>query len=126
MDKNGNTHFNEQLRERTRMFALRIRKVIMSINVNPLDKPNLLQLIRSSSSIAANYSSATCARSDQEFFAKICIVLEEADEAKFWLGYLLDAGVLKAPDIKPLCTEADELVRIFSSIKMKMKVKLGK
>jgi len=46
------------------------------------------QIIRSSSSVAANFRAATRARSDAAFYAKICIVVEECDETLFWLDYL--------------------------------------
>ena len=82
------------------------------------------QIIRSSSSVAANYRAATRSRSDPEFYAKICIVVEEVDETQFWLDYLVQIGVLGPDDIADVLSEVGELVRLFSSIKSSMKTKL--
>ena len=73
------------------------------------------QLIRSSTSVAANYRAACRARSKKEFLAKIGIVLEEADESLFWLEFGQDTGVLSADSAVPLCKEANELVAIFTA-----------
>jgi four helix bundle protein len=120
------TQFNEQLRERTMKMAADVRNLMASVKVITLDKPIVQQLIRSSSSVAANYNSATCARSDAEFLAKISIVLEESDETKHWINYLQRIKVLTESDSAILRNEADELVRIFSTIRKKMKEKVGR
>jgi four helix bundle protein len=116
-------HFNEQLRQRTMNMAVEIRNLLLSVKVSAIDRPIVNQLIRSSSSVAANYRSATCARSDAEFLAKISIVLEESDESKFWLEYLQKIKVLMGEDIVEVQKEMDELVRIFSTIRKRMKEK---
>jgi len=104
--------------------AVGIRNLLLSARVSALDRPIVNQLIRSSSSVAANYRAATCARSDAEFLSKISIVLEESDESRFWLEYLLKINVLRESDTAGLQKEIDELVRIFSSIRKKMKEKV--
>jgi four helix bundle protein len=81
------------------------------------------QLIRSASSVAANYYSATRGRSEAEYYSKICIVVEENDEVMFWIDFLMEVGVLNTTLAKDLIAEADELLRIFSSIKKKLKLK---
>jgi four helix bundle protein len=91
-----------------------------------LDRPSVNQILRSSSSVAANFRSATRGRSDAEFYSKICIVTEEIDETQFWLEYLIKIGVLTIPESSVVKSEADELVRLFTSIKKKMKDKLQK
>ncbi len=93
-----NTHFNEQLRERTMKMAVDVRNLLKAGKFIAIDRPFVTQLIRSSSSVAANYRSATRGRSDAEFYSKICIVLEETDETLFWIDYLL-------PDGTQLCQE---------------------
>jgi four helix bundle protein len=109
---------------RTMKLAVGIRNLLLSARVSALDRPIVNQLIRSSSSVAANYRAATCARSNAEFLSKISIVLEESDESKFWLEYLLKINVLRESDTAGLQKEIDELVRIFSSIRKKMKEKV--
>ena len=74
-----------------------------------------LQLIRASSSVAANYRAACRARSRAEFVAKIGVVLEEADESLYWLEYLVDTKLVPSPDVDSLMNEAHQLVAIFTS-----------
>jgi four helix bundle protein len=126
MNESNNKQFNEQLRERTMRMAIDVRNLLSSVKVHAIDRPILNQLVRSSSSVAANYRAASCARSDGEFLAKISIVLEESDESKFWLEYLLRINTFKESESERLQKEMDELVRIFSSIRKKMKDKMEK
>jgi four helix bundle protein len=84
-----NIHFNEQLRERTMKMAVDVRNLLKSEKFIPIDRPFVNQLVRSSSSVAANYRSATRGRLDAEFYSKIYIVLEETDEKLFWIDYLM-------------------------------------
>lgn len=125
MNDNGN--FNEQLRGRTMKMAGDVRKILLGTDICPVDRPVINQLIRSSSSVAANYRAATRGRSDAEFYAKICIVTEESDETLFWMEYLIMVGVLDRSAVKSLLDEVDQLVRLFVTIKRKMgdKVKKG-
>jgi four helix bundle protein len=124
MNESNNNQFNEQLRERTMKIAVDVRNLLCAVKISAIDRPIVNQLIRSSSSVAANYRAATCARSNAEFLSKISIVLEESDESKFWLEYLLRINVLRESDTAGLQKEMDELVRIFSSIRKKMKEKV--
>jgi four helix bundle protein len=119
-----NIHFNEQLRERTIRMAVDVRNLLKSEKFIPIDRPFVNQLIRSSSSVAANYRSATRGRSDAEFYSKICIVLEETDETLFWIDYLLKLDVLNETEASKIRGEVEQLVRLFSSIKKKMKEKI--
>jgi len=118
--------FNDQVLLRTLKMAVEIRSSLINKKINPIDKPIVNQIIRSSTSVAANYRAATCARSDGEFYSKICIVVEETDETKFWLEYLAELQIIDEPVIGKLRDEIDQLVRLFSSIKRKMKEKIGK
>ncbi len=120
-----NIHFNEQLRERTMNMAVDVRNLLKTEKFIALDRPFVNQLIRSSSSVAANYRSATRGRSDAEFYSKICIVLEETDETFFWLDYLMKLEVLNEKEAMKIRNEVEELVRLFSSIRKKMKEKIG-
>jgi four helix bundle protein len=123
MTETRNNQFNEQLRERTMKMAIDVRNLLLTLKIHAIDRPIVNQLIRSSSSVAANYRAATCARSDAEFLSKICIVLEESDESKFWMEYLNRIMVMKELESASLLKEIDELVRIFSSARKKMKEK---
>jgi len=121
-----NTHFNEQLMERTMKMDVDVRNLLKSEKFIPIDRPFVNQLIRSSSSVAANYRSATRGRSDAEFYSKICIVLEETDETLFWIDYLIKLDVLNEKEAVKIRNEVEQLVRLFSSIKKKMKERIGR
>ena len=73
------------------------------------------QLIRCSTSVAANYRSACLAQSKPSFIAKISIVLEEADESLFWLEFIKDEQLINEGSMSPLMDEASELKAIFYS-----------
>jgi four helix bundle protein len=103
------------MKERTTAFA---RQAVLASRqaTTTLDGRHLSgQLIRSSTSVAANYRAACRARSKKEFLAKIGLVLEEADESLFWLEFGQDTGVLSADTAGPLCREANELVTILTA-----------
>ncbi|HKT52686.1 MAG TPA: four helix bundle protein [Candidatus Angelobacter sp.] len=106
---------HQQLKDRTKMFALRI---IRMAEVLPKTRSaNIIanQILRSSTSMAANYRAVGRARSKAEFVAKIGVVLEEADETVFWLEMLGDSGIVSFEKLKSLLQEANELMLIFSA-----------
>ena len=115
--------FNQRMRVRTKLFAVSIYKMLESIKLNDLNRLVVKQVMRSATSVAANYSSATRGRSEAEFYSKICIVAEECDETVFWLDLLMDTGVLKQDQAGRLKGEAEELLHVFSRIKKKLKDK---
>jgi four helix bundle protein len=100
------------LKARTREFAIRIIRLYRALPRNEESRIIGRQLLRSGTSIGANYRAACRARSKAEFVAKLGIVLEEADETVFWLDLLPEAGLSPAL-IAPLIKEANELVSIF-------------
>jgi four helix bundle protein len=73
------------------------------------------QLLRSGTSIGANYRAAGRARSKAEFISKIGIVVEEADETVFWIECLIDFGIVKPDLLTDLLAEANELLAIFAA-----------
>jgi four helix bundle protein len=73
------------------------------------------QLLRSATSVAANYRAAGRSRSRAEFISKIGIVVEEADETVFWLELLIETDVVKRMNIETLLCEANELLAIFAA-----------
>lgn len=73
------------------------------------------QLIRASTSTASNYRCACIAQSKASFISKLSIALEEADEAFFWLEFIIDEKLLKTKLVEPLLNEAKELTAIFMS-----------
>ena len=105
----------EELTNRAKKFAHRCVKLAMALPETALGKHIKGQLIRSSTSVAANYRATCLSQSNAIFVAKISIVLEEADEAAFWLEFITDENLLKENLVKPLLQEANELTAIFAS-----------
>ncbi|MGE0042957.1 MAG: four helix bundle protein [Vicinamibacterales bacterium] len=103
----------KQLQDRTRQFAVDAIRLCRGLP-GTLDARHIgHQLLRSATSVAANYRAACRARSRAEFVAKIGIVIEESDEALFWLEMLSLAGLAPPPSLEPLRQEANELTAIF-------------
>ena len=106
-----------ELLQRTKQFALRIFKLVGALPQTIQGRAVAAQLIRSGTSVAANYRAACRARSKPEFIAKLGVVEEEADETAFWLELIIETSLLSATKVKPLLTEASEIVAIMTSSK---------
>jgi four helix bundle protein len=106
----------KDLKDRTKQFALEVIKMINNIPNNQAGYVIRGQLVKSSTSIGANYRSALRGRSKAEFISKIGIVEEEADETVFWLELLQDSGFVCTSIIHPLLDEANQLTAIFTSM----------
>src|SRR5216683_2559677 len=105
----------EQLRDRTKAFALRIIRLYRSLPYKTDTQVLGKQLLRCGTSVAANYRSVCRARSKAEFVARMGIVAEEADEAVLWLELLIESGVLGQEKTHELLCEAKELAAIFTA-----------
>jgi four helix bundle protein len=106
-----------ELLQRTKQFALRIFKLVGALPQTIQGKAVAAQLIRSGTSVAANYRAACRARSKAEFVAKLGIVEEEADETAFWLELIIETELVPSAKVKPLLIEAREIVAIMASSK---------
>ncbi len=106
-----------ELLDRTKRFALRVFKLVGALPRTIQGKAVAAQLIRCSTSVAANYRAACRARSKPEFIAKLGVVEEEADESAFWLELIIETDLLRAAKVKPLLTEAGEIVAMMASSK---------
>ncbi len=106
-----------ELLQRTKQFALRIFKLVGALPQTIQGRAVAAQLIRSGTSVAANYRAACRARSKSEFVAKLGLVEEEADESAFWLELIIETKLLDAAKVKPPLTEAGEIVAIMASSK---------
>ncbi|HET7624450.1 MAG TPA: four helix bundle protein [Verrucomicrobiae bacterium] len=101
-----------QLKQRTKQFALRIIKLVGALPKTTEGRAIGNQLIRSGTSVGANYRAACRGRSKAEFTAKLGVVEEEADESAFWIELISESGLLTKKRIEPLLAEANELVAI--------------
>jgi four helix bundle protein len=100
---------------RTKSFALRVVRLCRALPRTQEARILGGQILRSSTSVAANYRAACRSRSRAEFVAKLGIVLEEADETAFWLELIQEVGLFTEDKLQSLCAEAGELVAIFVS-----------
>ncbi len=106
-----------ELRSRTKAFALRVIKVVQALPRDVSGRAIGAQLIRSGTSVGANYRAALRARSRKEFAARIAVVVEEADETQFWLELLAEGGILPEKKLQAVRDEAGQLTAIFTSIR---------
>lgn len=104
---------SEAMKLRTKTFALRILKLYRSLPKTSEARILGQQILRSGTSIGANYCAACRGRSRAEFVAKLGIVLEEADETVFWLELMRESAIFPEAKLRDLCQEANELVAIF-------------
>ncbi|WP_461789913.1 four helix bundle protein [Pedobacter sp.] len=111
--ENNKIDFVTALKSRTKEFVVASIRLFQSLPKT--DEARILgkQFLRSSSSVGANYRAACRARSKAEFFAKLSITIEEADETQFWLEILIESGIV-TKDIKDLMKEAGEIVAILT------------
>jgi len=104
-----------ELKDRTKTFAHRCVKAALSLGDSVLGRHIKGQLIRSSTSVAANYRAACLAHSKSSFASKLSIVIEEADESSFWLEFTVEENLFRKKLIINLMKEAGELTSIFVS-----------
>jgi four helix bundle protein len=107
----------KEMLQRTKNFALRVIKLVNALPNNPAGRTIGRQLVRSGTSVAANYRAACRGRSKAEFIAKLGIE-EEADESTLWLELLVEGGLMKANVLSDLIQEARELTAIMSASKI--------
>jgi four helix bundle protein len=101
-----------EMKKRTQEFALRVMRLVESLPETRTSQVLGKQLLRSATSVGANYRAACRARSTAEFLSKLGIVEEEADETIYWLELLIDSGQIKRNLVENLKKEADEILSI--------------
>jgi len=109
------------LEERTAKFGESVIEFAKNLKETTINKPLIGQLIRSSTSIGANYMEANQASSKKDFKNKISICRKESNESKHWLRMISKANIDKREDCRKLWKEAHELTLIFSKISLKCK-----
>lgn len=114
--------FNQNLRTRTKKFAVSII-LFYAKNCKQTEELRVIgkQLLRSGTSVAANFRAFTRGRSEAEKFSKLCIVVEETDETQFWFELIEEANLLDKSIYLEIKKESDELIKIFTATKYKMK-----
>jgi len=105
--------FQDNLKKRTKDFAHRCVKLALALPKTDLGNHLRRQLIKSSTSVAANYRAVCLAQSKSDFIFKLSIVIEEADESCFWLEFIIEEKLLKESQAVDLLEEGGELTAIF-------------
>ena len=110
--------FIERLKKRTRKFAVDVILFCNSLKKCKASSVITYQLVKSATSTGANYRAACRARSKSEFFSKICIVVEEADETEYWLEIINEAHLSNdKEELLRLIKEANEITKINAKAK---------
>ena len=114
------SNYNQIFANRTKALTIKIINGLSDLPYS--DKVSVIrkQIFRSASSTAANYRAMCRARSDKEKFAKICIVVEEADENLFWLEIIQELKMISNEVMEVLLKEAEEIVKVTSAYKKKL------
>ena len=116
----------QDLRTRTTDFALRIIKLYTSLPKTSEAQVLGKQVLRSGTSVGANYREGHRAKSDADIVNKFETVLQELDETDYWLELLVKSNIMVAAKADPLRKEASELLAIFTTIVTKIKKRMGK
>jgi len=111
----------EELKERTKQMALRVIRLVMSLPKNNVSYVLGRQLVRSATSVAANYRAVCKARSKADFISKLGIVEEEIDETELWLELIADAGLIKLDRLQNLLDEVKQLIAIIAASRITAK-----
>jgi len=122
----SNFDFGGEFRQRTKSFAARIMKLVDRLPTAPSCRTAGMQLVRSGSSVAANYRAACRARSEREFVAKLHNALEEADESVLWLELLNEGGNIAEGKLDELLVEARAIMSILGKAEKTAREKLKK
>jgi four helix bundle protein len=118
--------FNETYRQRSFDFAVRLVQYAIKLREEGLPYDLFSQLLRAGTSFPANFRAATQARSDAEYYAKLCIVVEECDETVFWLDLFEKSSlVITDETFFDLRNEANEMVKVFSKVKGNVGKRIG-
>lgn len=108
-----------ELRERTKQFALKIMTLYSTLPQHQLTWVLGKQLLRSGTSVGANYREAFRARSKAEYVAKIGLCVQELDETSYWLELLQEAKLADQEQLTPLLDEINQLIAIFTTLAKK-------
>ena len=101
------------MKRRTKVYANRLVKLCSALPENWIARTLGKQLLRSGTSVGANYRAVCRAKSNLDFIHKLRIVEEECDESLFWMELLVDNNLMKSSRLAPLMNEANELLSIF-------------
>jgi len=122
MSENNDFRYREEMKARLKNFVLDLIRFCQELPHS--SEANIIknQLLRSGSSVYANYRAACRARSKAEFFSKISIVVEEADETEMWLDLIIDSKISETPEARRLHQESIEILKMMASARKNTKI----
>lgn len=109
--------YNEIFRNRTKKFSVKIIQTLSALAYTDASSIIRKQIIRSATSMAANYRATNRARSDKEKYSKLCIVVEETDETLFWLEIIEELNIIDTQTLNELKNECEELLKVMAKYK---------
>ena len=112
--------FNKLFRQRTKKLALEIIRIVSPLKYSDALGVIRKQLIKASTSVAANFRAVCRARSERERFSKLCIVVEEADETVFWMEMMMDGEMISEILMSPFKNEAEEILKVMAAFKKRL------
>ncbi len=116
---------SDELKQRTKNFSIRVINLIRTLPNNKIGYVLGNQLLRSATSIGANYRAACRSRSKAEFISKIRVVEEESDESVYWIELIKESNLFNENRLSEILKEANELTAIFTSIGKTSKMNLS-
>lgn len=108
-------HYTIELQDRTKKFSISVIAMLRSLNPDIINKNIISQVLRSSTSIGANYNEAVESESRDDFVHKISVSKKEASETRYWLDILATTNPGLTSQINPLINEVIELTKIFAA-----------
>jgi len=111
----------QDLKDRTKKYALRIIKLYSSLDKSPVSKVLGGQVLRSGTSVGAQFREGCRAKSDADLISKLQGSIQELEESIYWMELMLEAEIFKKEKLEPLMQESEELIAIFISIINKVK-----
>ena len=116
--KNENwIQYKAEIRDRLRLFALDILKISKMLSNSTQGRVINYQVTKAGISVYANYRAAIRGRSKAEFFSKLSIAVEEADETEMWIDLIISSGILDNNFVKEFYNESLELIKILSTMR---------
>jgi four helix bundle protein len=120
--RSTNEDFSREMRRRTKSAAVQLVNFMRKAGKDPALNVIRYQILKSGTSVAANYRAACRARSKNEWYAKLCIVVEECDETLFWLELLMETEIaIDETVMRPIGKEYQTLLQIFAKARRSAK-----
>lgn len=120
MENNEWIKYKIDIRERLKSFSLKILEISEKIPESTRGRVINYQITKSGTSVYANYRAALRARSKAEFYSKLCISVEEADETEMWIELLISSNIMNTNQLNNIHEEILEILKILSSMRKKL------